>query len=232
MNDSKLIDHTLLAAKATQPQIEQLCREAVEHDFYSICVNPTWVEFAAQRLADSGVKVCTVIGFPLGANTPTMKALETADAVRNGAHEVDMVLNIGWAKNGEWDKVQQDMIGVVQAAGKDTIVKVILETCLLTDDEIRQACACAIAAKVDFVKTSTGFSTSGATVEAVKLMRECVGDKLGVKASGGIRTAQDMADMVAAGATRIGASAGAVLLDNMDNAKNENDEIEIDISEY
>ncbi|XXQ69296.1 deoxyribose-phosphate aldolase [Neisseriaceae bacterium B1] len=212
MKQSKLIDHTLLAAKATQPEIERLCDEAREHDFCSVCVNPTWVALAKEKLADSDVKVCTVIGFPLGASTSEVKAFETQNAIANGAQEVDMVMNIGWAKAGQWDKVVQDMAAVVQAAGGNAVVKVILETCLLTEDEIRHACEAAVKARVDFVKTSTGFSTGGAMVEAVKLMREVVGSEMGVKASGGVRTAADMEAMVAAGANRIGASAGVALL--------------------
>lgn len=211
MSKSKFIDHTLLAAKATQAQIEQLCQEALQHDFCSVCVNPFWVSFAKQRLQGSDVKVCTVIGFPLGANTSSLKAFETEEAVKNGADEVDMVMNIGLAKAGDWAGVEADMKAVVQAAN-GALVKVILETCLLNEEEIRRACQAAVAAKVDFVKTSTGFSSGGATVEAVKLMRECVGTDIGVKASGGIRSAEDFAAMVAAGANRIGASAGVALL--------------------
>lgn len=211
MSKSKFIDHTLLAAKATQAQIEQLCQEALQHDFCSVCVNPFWVSFAKQRLQGSDVKVCTVIGFPLGANTSSLKAFETEEAVKNGADEVDMVMNIGLAKAGDWAGVEADMKAVVQAAN-GALVKVILETCLLSEEEIRRACQAAVAAKVDFVKTSTGFSSGGATVEAVKLMRECVGADIGVKASGGIRSTEDFAAMVAAGANRIGASAGVALL--------------------
>lgn len=211
MSESKFIDHTLLAAKATRTQIEQLCREAVQYDFCSVCVNPVWVSFAKQCLQGSTVKVCTVIGFPLGANTSTLKAFETQEAVQHGADEVDMVMNIGLAKSGDWAGVEADMKAVVQAAN-GTLVKVILETCLLSEEEIRLACQAAVAAKVDFVKTSTGFSTAGATVEAVKLMRECVGADMGVKASGGIRRPEEFRAMIEAGANRIGASAGVVLL--------------------
>lgn len=210
--NNKLIDHTLLAASATQAQIEQLCAEAKTHGFFSVCVNPTWVPLAKAQLADSNVKVCTVIGFPLGANSSAVKAFETQNAIEEGADEVDMVMNIGWAKQGAWDKVAQDMAAVVQAASGKALVKVILETCLLSDDEIRLACEAAVQAGVDFVKTSTGFSKSGATVEAVRLMRDTVGSEMGVKASGGIRSEVDLQNMIAAGASRIGASAGAALL--------------------
>ena len=164
MKKSKYIDHTLLAAKATRADIERVCAEAVAYDFCSVCVNPTWVPLAKEKLQGSGVKVCTVIGFPLGANTSAVKAFEAADAVRNGADEVDMVLNVGLAKSGEWTAVQADIEAVVKAVEGRALVKVILETCLLTEAEIRQACACAVAAKADFVKTSTGVYTGGATV--------------------------------------------------------------------
>ena len=212
MNQSKLIDHTLLAAQATQAQVARLCGEAAEYGFCSVCVNPARVAFAKARLAGTDVKVCTVIGFPLGAATSSAKAFETKDAIANGADEVDMVMNIGLAKDGDW-------AGVAAVDGK-ALVKVILEICLLTEEEIRKACACALAAGADFVKTSTGFSTGGATVEAVRLMRECVGNKMGVKASGGVRTARDMAAMVAAGGSRIGASAGVALLNDSSGEMN------------
>lgn len=209
---NKLIDHTQLATKATRVQIEKLCAEAVKYNFCSVCVNPTWVALAKEKLAGSDVKVCTVIGFPLGANTSEVKAFETQNAITNGATEVDMVINVGFAKDGEWEKLTQDIVAVVQAAQGKALVKVILETCLLTDDEIRLACESAVKAGADFVKTSTGFSISGATVEAVKLMRQTVGKDIGVKASGGVRTAEDLQKMVSAGANRIGASAGVALL--------------------
>lgn len=212
MKRSKLIDHTLLAPTATAADIEKLCAEAVEHDFCSVCVNPTWVALVKEKLAGSDVKVCTVIGFPLGANTSQIKALETEQAIANGAQEIDMVMNIGFAKMGDWHAVAQDMAAVVQAASGKALVKVILETCLLTDDEIRHACQAAVQAGVDFVKTSTGFSKGGATVEAVRLMREVVGENIGVKASGGVRSQADLENMVMAGANRIGASAGVALL--------------------
>lgn len=211
MNAAKLIDHTQLSAAATRAQIEKLCREAMEYGFWSVCVNPSRVAEAKTLLAGSGVKVCTVVGFPLGATSPQAKAFEAQTAVADGADEVDMVMNIGAAKDGDWAAVQAD-IAAVAAAAKPARLKVILETCLLTPDEIRRACGCAVAAGADFVKTSTGFSTGGAKAEDVKLMRECVGASFGVKASGGIRTAADLAAMTAAGVNRIGASAGAALL--------------------
>lgn len=220
MNQSKLIDHTLLAAQATQAQVARLCGEAAEYGFCSVCVNPARVAFAKAQLAGTDVKVCTVIGFPLGATTSSAKAFETKDAIANGADEVDMVMNIGLAKDGDWAGVEADIRAVLAAADGKALVKVILEICLLTEEEIRKACACALAAGADFVKTSTGFSTGGATVEAVRLMRECVGNKMGVKASGGVRTARDMAAMVAAGGSRIGASAGVALLNDSSGEMN------------
>ncbi|WP_373741454.1 deoxyribose-phosphate aldolase [Neisseria sp.] len=211
MNNAKLIDHTQLAAAATRAQIEKLCREAAEYGFWSVCVNPSRVAEAKALLAGSGVKVCTVVGFPLGASSTQTKAFETRAAVADGADEIDMVMNIGLAKDGDWAAVRADIAAVAEAA-KPALLKVILETCLLTPEEIRRACECAVAAGADFVKTSTGFSTGGAKAEDVRLMRECVGASFGVKASGGIRTAADLEAMVAAGADRIGASAGAALL--------------------
>lgn len=212
MAKTQLIDHTLLKPNAQQAQVEALAAEAKEHGFHSVCINPCWVPTAASLLADSDVAVCTVIGFPLGATTTATKAFETRDAVANGADEVDMVMNIGHALDGHWDLVEEDIRGVVEAAGEDTLVKVILETCLLTDDQIVEACHAAVRAGADFVKTSTGFSTGGATVHAVELMRRAVGPDFGVKASGGIHTPEEFDAMVAAGATRIGASAGLALL--------------------
>lgn len=212
MSASRLIDHTLLAAQATPDEIARLCDEAREHGFCSVCVNPAHVPQARAALQGSDVKVCTVIGFPLGANSSAVKAFEAAEAVRLGADEVDMVINIGLAKAGRWAAVQDDIAAVVRAVAPQTVVKVILEICLLDEDEIRRACQAAVAAGAHFVKTSTGFSGGGATVEAVRLMRECVGKDFGVKASGGIRTPEDFAAMVAAGANRIGASAGIKLL--------------------
>ncbi|MGL5914879.1 MAG: deoxyribose-phosphate aldolase, partial [Culicoidibacterales bacterium] len=177
----------------------------------SVCINPTWVKLTSQLLAESDVKVCTVIGFPLGANTPEVKAFETKDAIENGAQEIDMVINVGAAKAGDWALVERDIHAVVEAANK-TLVKVIIETCLLTDEEKIKACFAAVAAGADYVKTSTGFSTGGATIADVQLMRETVGPDIGVKASGGVRSYEDMEAMVQAGATRIGTSSGVLLM--------------------
>ncbi len=175
-------------------------------------VNPSWVKLASQELSQSNVKVCTVIGFPLGATTSIVKAFEAKEAVKNGADEVDMVVNIGFIKSNQWQEVYDDIKAVVDAVNNGTIVKVILETCLLDDNEIIKVCDLCVKAGAHFVKTSTGFSTGGATIHHIKLMRECVGENYGVKASGGIRTAVDFENMLAAGANRIGASAGVALL--------------------
>lgn len=207
MKLNKYIDHTLLKADATQAEIDKILAEAKEYDFMSVCLNPTWVSYAAEILAETDVKVCTVIGFPLGASTSAVKAFETTDAIDNGADEVDMVINIGAAKEGDWETVEADIKAVVDAAD-GTLVKVIIETCLLTDEEKRQACLAAKAAGAYFVKTSTGFSTGGATLADVKLMRETVGSDLGVKASGGVSNHQEAEAMIEAGASRIGASKG------------------------
>ncbi len=212
MKLSRYIDHTLLAPQATATQITQLCDEAREHDFFAVCVNPARVRHAKAVLASAAVKICTVIGFPLGADTSAVKAFAARDAVENGADELDMVMNIGLAKDDDWAAVQADIAAVVQAAAGRALVKVILETCLLTADDIRHACAAAMQAGADFVKTSTGFSSGGATIEAVRLMRACVGPDFGVKAAGGIRTPEAFRAMLAAGASRIGSSAGCKLL--------------------
>ena len=212
MKLNKYIDHTLLKPDASQEQIEALIEEAKKYDFASVCVNPTWVNFAAQALKATDVKVCTVIGFPLGANTPELKAFETSDAIQNGANEVDMVINIGALKSRNFDLVERDIRAVVEAA-KGTLVKVIIETCLLTDDEKVKACQIAQKAGADFVKTSTGFSTGGATVADVALMRKTVGPDMGVKASGGARSYEDALAFIKAGATRIGASSGVAIME-------------------
>lgn len=212
MKLNKYIDHTLLKADASQEQIETLIEEAKKYDFASVCVNPTWVSFAAQALKATDVKVCTVIGFPLGANTPELKAFETSDAIQNGANEIDMVINIGALKSRNFDLVERDIRAVVEAA-KGTLVKVIIETCLLTDDEKVKACQIAQKAGADFVKTSTGFSTGGATVADVALMRKTVGPDMGVKASGGARSYEDALAFIKAGATRIGASSGVAIME-------------------
>lgn len=193
--------------------MEALIEQAREHHFASVCVNPYWVELAAEKLADSDVKVCTVIGFPLGATTTTVKAFEARDAVVNGATEVDMVINIGAAKDEDWDTVEEDIRAVVTVVGAEALVKVIIETCYLNEKEIVEACRCAQRAGADFVKTSTGFGSAGATAEHVALMRQTVGPDMGVKASGGVRTPADVAAMVAAGANRIGTSNGVALLE-------------------
>ena len=209
---ASVIDHTLLKPDATREEVDQLCREAAQFCFASVCVNPNWVALCREILRDSGVKVCTVIGFPLGAHLPDVKAYEARRAVEQGAEEVDMVLNVGALKSRDYALVEQDIHGVVQASGRGTVVKVILETSLLTRDEKVMGCTLAKAAGADFVKTSTGFGGGGATVEDVQLMRETVGPEMGVKASGGVRTRDDVEKMVAAGASRIGASAGVKIV--------------------
>jgi deoxyribose-phosphate aldolase len=209
---ASIIDHTLLKPETTEDQIVKLCQEAAEYSFASVCVTPTWVKKAAYELKGTEVDVCTVVGFPLGANTPEVKAFETNNAIENGATEIDMVLNIGALKQGNVDLVEEDMRAVQEAAEGRALTKVILETCLLTDDEKRTACEIALKAGLDYVKTSTGFSFGAATIEDVELMRQAVGNKAGVKASGGVKTLQDAEDMVKAGATRIGASAGVQIV--------------------
>lgn len=212
MKLNKMIDHTLLKADARKDQIVTLCNEAKEYDFASVCVNSGWVSLCKELLEGSDVKVCTVVGFPLGAMSTAAKAFEAKQAVADGADEIDMVLNIGALKDGNDELVQKDIEAVVEAvSGK--CIKVILETCLLNKDEIVRACKLCMNAKADFVKTSTGFSTSGATVEDVKLMQDTVKDQCKVKAAGGVRTFADMEAMIAAGADRIGTSKGIQLLD-------------------
>ncbi len=214
-NFARMIDHTLLKAEATKEQIEKLCTEAKQFNFASVCVNPTWVKHSSELLQGSDVLVCTVIGFPLGANTPAVKAFEVKDAIANGANEVDMVINIGALKDKNYDLVQADIAAVVQAAKGSALVKVIIESCLLTDEEKVKACELAVAAGADYVKTSTGFSTGGATAADIALMRKTVGPELGVKASGGVRSLEDMKSMVEAGATRIGASSGVAIMNGL-----------------
>jgi deoxyribose-phosphate aldolase len=209
---ASMIDHTLLKPDASREDVETLCREAGQFCFASVCVNPNWVPLCAQMLRASGVKVCTVIGFPLGAHLPDVKAYEARRAVEQGATEVDMVINIGALKSRDYALVENDIRGVVQSVGRETVVKVILETSLLSRDEKVMGASLAKAAGADFVKTSTGFSTGGATVEDVRLLRETVGPDLGVKASGGIRTPEDARAMVEAGASRIGASASVKIV--------------------
>ncbi|OCG29363.1 deoxyribose-phosphate aldolase [Gilliamella sp. Choc4-2] len=211
MNYAKYIDHTLLAMNATKDQITKLCEEAKQYHFYSVCVNSGYVPLVASLLKGSDVKVCSVVGFPLGAMLTSAKAFETEMTVKAGAQEIDMVINVGWLKSNDWDAVKQDIEAVFNACGAVPL-KVILETCLLTKDEIAKVCEICKQIGVAFVKTSTGFSVSGATVEDVKLMRDTVGNEMGVKASGGIRDRQTAEKMVQAGASRLGASAGIAIV--------------------
>lgn len=212
MNYNKMIDHTVLKADTPLETVKRICDEAMEYGFASVCINPCHVAYCADYLKDSDVNVCTVIGFPLGANTSATKAFETKDAIANGADEIDMVMNIGALKDKNYDLVRDDVKAVVEAAN-GTLVKVILETCLLTEDEIKKACELCVEAKADFVKTSTGFSTRGATIEDVKIMKAAVQGKAKVKAAGGVRTHEDMVKIVEAGADRIGTSAGCSLVE-------------------
>ena len=211
MDYTKMIDHTLLRPEASKEQIRKLCPEAAEYGFHSVCVNSSYVYYCAGLLKGTDVKVCTVIGFPLGAASTAVKAAETRAAVSDGAGEVDMVIHVGMIKSGDWDYVRQDIASVVEAASGRAIVKVILETCLLTKEEIVEACKICKEAGADFVKTSTGFSTGGAKEEDVSLMRKTVGPDMGVKASGGIRSLEDAARMVKAGADRLGTSSGIAI---------------------
>ena len=211
-----MIDHTLLKANATEAEIVKLAEEAKEYKFASVCVNPTWVQKAAEILKDAEeVKVCTVIGFPLGATTSETKAFETKNAIEKGATEVDMVINIGALKDKQYDLVEKDIKAVVDAAKGKALTKVIIETCLLNDEEKEIACKLSVKAGADFVKTSTGFSTGGATVEDIALMRKTVGPDIGVKASGGVRSLEDAQNMIEAGATRIGASSGVAIVNGL-----------------
>jgi deoxyribose-phosphate aldolase len=213
MSLAKTIDHTLLKPDATPDQIAQLCFEARKHGFASVCINPAWVKLSAQLLEGSPVKVCTVIGFPLGASAPEVKAFETGNAIAQGATEIDMVINVGALKARDLELVARDIRGVVAAAhARGAIVKVIIEAVLLTDEEKTIACLLSKEAEADFVKTSTGFAGGGATVHDVALMRRVVGPEMGVKAAGGVRTYADAESMIKAGATRIGASAGVKII--------------------
>ena len=207
MELNRMIDHTLLKANATRAQIEKLCDEALEYHFAPVCVNTCWVSLAHEKLAGSDVNTCCVVGFPLGAMLTEAKAAETRLAVEAGADEVDMVVNVGWLLDGDYDAVRDDIAAVV-AAANGKCVKVIIEACLLTDEQKAKACELSVEAGATFVKTSTGFSTGGATVEDVALMRKTVGDKCKVKAAGGIHTTEEAKAMVEAGADRLGASAG------------------------
>ena len=209
---NKYIDHTLLKPAATKADIETLCNEAREHDFMSVCVNASRVALCRALLEGSDVKVCTVVGFPLGATTTATKVFEAEEAIANGATEIDMVINIGALKSGDLDYVKADIAAVNKAVqGRGALLKVIIETCLLTDEEKVQVCAICKEIGVNFVKTSTGFSTGGATVEDVALMRKTVGADIGVKASGGVKNADDANKMIAAGANRLGTSSGVLI---------------------
>lgn len=209
-----MIDHTLLKPEATEADIRKVCAEARQYVFASVCVNPHWVRLVAGELSGSAVKVCSVVGFPLGANTTNIKVAETAGAIRDGAQDIDMVLNVGELRAGNHDAVRRDIQAVVDIAHRGgAIVKVILETALLTDEQKVAACLLAKEAGADFVKTSTGFGPGGATVEDVALMRRIVGPATGVKASGGVRTLEDLKKMVAAGANRVGASASVKIVE-------------------
>ncbi|CUH96706.1 Deoxyribose-phosphate aldolase [Propionispora sp. 2/2-37] len=212
---NKYIDHTLLKAEATESQIIALCKEAESHHFMSVCVNPYWVKKAAESLAGSDVKVCTVIGFPLGAAATEIKMAETKQAIEDGADEVDMVINIGELKGGNKRAVREDIQSVVASAGGRALVKVIIETALLTDEEKIRACELAKEAGADFVKTSTGFSTGGATIADVALMRKTVGPQVGVKASGGVKSREDALKFIEAGATRLGSSNGVAIVESL-----------------
>ena len=214
MDYNKYIDHTLLKADASIAAIKKLCAEAKEYDFASVCVNPGFVKLCAEELNGTDVKVCTVVGFPLGATSTESKVFETKQAVKDGATEIDMVINISRLKDGDDEYVLEE-IRKIRKACKGNVLKVIIETCLLTDEEKIRVCKLAKKAKATFEKTSTGFSTGGATVHDVKLMRKAVGKKMGVKASGGIRTAEDFLAMIKAGATRVGASAGIAIMSEL-----------------
>ncbi len=211
MEYNKLIDHTVLKPDTQESAVINLCQEALEYKFATVCINPTYIELAAKMLKGSEVKVCTVIGFPLGANTKEVKGFETLDAIKKGATEIDMVINIGALKDHKDEYVYEE-IKYVKECCKDILLKVIIETCLLTEEEKIRACELAKKAGADYVKTSTGFSYGGATKEDIALMRKTVGPILGVKASGGVRSYEDMVAMVEAGATRIGTSSGPKLV--------------------
>ncbi|MFD1901613.1 deoxyribose-phosphate aldolase [Enterococcus termitis] len=218
MELNQMIDHTILKADATEEAVLRIIEEAKKYEFFSVCINPCWVAYAKEHLAETSVDVCTVIGFPLGANTSEVKAYEATDAINNGATEVDMVINIGALKSKQYKKVLKDIQAVVDAAKGKALVKVIIETALLTDEEKIKACELAKEAGADFVKTSTGFSTGGATVADIKLMRETVGPDMGVKASGGIHNEAEATAMIEAGATRIGTSAGVAIMEGATGA--------------
>lgn len=209
---ARWIDHTLLKPEATEEQVDKLCEEASKHHFYSVCVNSGWAEHCARKLGGTGVKVCAVVGFPLGAMDSRAKAFEARTAIANGASEIDMVMNVGAMKAKNLRLVREDMLAVRRACRAGIVLKVILETCMLTDDEKVLACEIAKDVEADFVKTSTGFNKAGATVADVMLMRKTVGPKMGVKAAGGVRSYEDAVAMIHAGATRLGTSAGVLLV--------------------
>ncbi len=217
MGINTIIDHTLLKPEASEDQIKKLCQEAIDYEFFSVCVNPTWIETAREVLKGSPVKIATVIGFPLGANSLETKVFESKDALDKGAHEIDMVINIGALKSKNYDQVKNEIQAVKKAIG-DHILKVIIETCLLTEEEKKKASQLVVEAGGDFVKTSTGFSTAGAQVEDVRLIRSVVGDKAKIKASGGIRDYEKARAMVEAGADRLGVSAGLAILEGENHA--------------
>ncbi|MDR7857174.1 deoxyribose-phosphate aldolase [Tissierella sp.] len=218
-NILKMIDHTVLKPETTREMIKQLCNEAIEYNFAAVCVNPYHVSYCKEILNGSDIKVATVIGFPLGANTKEVKAFETVEAIKNGADEIDMVINIGALKDKDYTIVKEDIKSVVEAAKGKALVKVIIEACLLTDEEKKKACELSMEAGADFVKTSTGFSTGGATYEDVKLMKSVVGDKLEVKASGGVRDLGTAQKMIEAGATRLGTSSGINIAESISRNK-------------
>lgn len=213
-NLAEYIDHTLLKPEATFDDVKKLCQEAERFEFASVCVNPVFIKTCSELLANSRVKICAVVGFPLGANTTEMKAMETENAVKNGAQEIDMVIPVGMLKAKNYEYVENDIRAVVLAAGDNVKVKVIIETCLLTDQEKKSACEIAKKAGAGFVKTSTGFNKAGASVEDVVLMRSIVGEEMGVKAAGGIRDTQTAIKMIKAGANRIGASASVKIVED------------------
>ncbi len=209
---ARYIDHTLLKPEATREQVEKLCAEAVEYGFYSVCVNTTWTAYCASKLRGKGVKVCTVVGFPLGAMDSRAKSFETRNAIENGADEIDMVMNVGALKSGDLKTVEEDIRWVLRACRQNTILKVIIENALLTDEEKVLACQIAKRAGAHYVKTSTGFASSGATAEDIALMRRTVGLEMGVKAAGGVRSYEDAVTMIQAGASRIGASSSVAIV--------------------
>lgn len=212
MISTKYFDHTILKAEATKAQVEKICEEALQHDFASVCVNQYYTKFVAEKLKGSNVSVCTVVGFPLGMSDTRVKAFETKAAIEDGAEEIDMVINVGALKDRKYDYVLNDIKTLKEVCGKNIVLKVIIEACLLTEEEKRKACELAKEAGADFVKTSTGFSTGGAKAEDVALMRRTVGDGMGVKASGGIHTTEEAQAMIDAGASRLGTSATLAII--------------------